>query len=96
MSCLRCARPLHTIRPSVKAIVQTVAGVHGIKHTTVLMRQCGSAFKHVIYLLRRRADLSLAEVTAMAGVSIGRVAQVQSEIESLPGDEKLNRIASTL
>ena len=89
-------RPLHPIRPSAQAIVQMVAGVHGIKPATVLKRQSGSAFKQAIYLLRRRANLSLAEVAAMAGVSIGRVAQIQSEIESHPADERLIRIANDL
>ena len=89
-------RPLHPIRPSAQAIVQTVAAVHGIKSATVLKRQSGSAFKQAIYLLRRRANLSLAEVAAMAGVSIGRVAQIQSEIESLAADERLIRIANDL
>ena len=89
-------RQLHPIRPSVQAIVQTVADVHGIKPTAVLKRQSGPAYKQAIYLLRRRANLSLAEVAAVAGVSIGRVAQIQSEIESLPADERLIRIANDL
>ena len=89
-------RQLHPIRPSVQAILQTVAAVHGIKSATVLNRLSGSALKQAIYLLRRRANLSLAEVAAMAGVSIGRVAQIQSEIESLPADERLIRIANEL
>ena len=68
----------------------------GFKALPALKRQSGSAFKQAIYLLRRRANLSLAEVAAMAGVSIGRVAQIQSEIESLPADERLIRIANDL
>ena len=35
-------------------------------------------FKQTVYLLRRRANLSLREVAEMAGVTIGRVAQIQS------------------
>ena len=89
-------RQLHPVRPSVEAILQSVAGAHGIKSALVLKRQSGSAFKQAVYLLRRRANLSLAEVAAMAGVSIGRVAQIQSEIESLPADKGLMRIASEL
>ena len=89
-------RQLHPIRPSVQAILQSVAEAHGIKSARVLERQSGWAFKQAIYLLRRRANLSLAEVAAMAGVSIGRVAQIQSEIESLPADERLIRIANDL
>ena len=68
----------------------------GFKALPALKRQSGSAFKQAIYLLRRRANLCLAEGAAMAGVSIGRVAQIQSEIESLPADERLIRIANDL
>ena len=89
-------RQLHPFRPSVQAILRTVAGVHGIKPATVLKRQSGSAFKQAIYLLRRRANLSLADVAAVAGVSIGRVAQIQSEIESVAADERLIRIVNDL
>jgi transcriptional regulator with XRE-family HTH domain len=49
-----------------------------------------------VYLLRRRANLSLREVAEMAGVTIGRVAQIQSEIEALPNNERLERIVAGL
>ncbi len=61
-----------------------------------LKRESGPAFKQSVYLLRRRDNLSLREVAEMARVTIGRVAQIQTEIESLPKDEKLERIVASL
>jgi transcriptional regulator with XRE-family HTH domain len=54
-------------------------------------RASGQGFKHAVYLLRRQANLSLQEVAAMAGVSIGRISQIQGEIESRATDESLAR-----
>ena len=42
--------------------------------------------------IRRRANLSLREVAAMSGVTIGRIAEIQSEIESLSADQMLGKI----
>ncbi|MGH8582482.1 MAG: hypothetical protein ACREWG_06750 [Gammaproteobacteria bacterium] len=61
-----------------------------------LRRRSGVVFKEVVYLLRRRANLSLREVAAMAGVSIGRVAQIQSELESAPPEAILKQVVSKL
>ena len=46
--------------------------------------------------IRRRANLSLREVAAMSGVTIGRIAEIQSEIESLSADQMLGKIVSKL
>jgi REP element-mobilizing transposase RayT len=89
-------RSLQPLRPSARTVVQTVAEAHGIHPAKVLKRESGPAFKQAIYFLRRRSNLSLAEVAAMAGVSIGRVAQIQGEIESVPADRKLIRIGNGL
>ncbi len=85
-------RQLEPARPSAQAVVRAVAEVHGIKPEKALQRQSGQAFKHAVYLLRRRANLSLREVAAQAGVSIGRVAQIQSEIKSAETDQALRKI----
>jgi len=87
---------LNPVRSSTQAVLRAVASAHGIKPAAALERQSGPAFKQTVYLLRRRANLSLREVAEMAGVTIGRVAQIQSEIESLPIDEKLEQIVSRL
>ena len=42
--------------------------------------------------IRRRANLSLREVAAMSRVTIGRIAEIQSEIESLSADQMLGKI----
>ena len=89
-------RQLHPQRPSAQAVLRAVADIHGIKPLAALERERGSVFKHAVYLLRRRANLSLREVAAMAGVTIGRIAQIQNEIESLPADATLEKIVSKL
>jgi hypothetical protein len=40
--------------------------------------------------------LSLREVAAMAGVTIGRIAEIQREIELLSADQILGKIVSKL
>lgn len=77
-------------------MLRAVADAYGIKPAAALARQSGPAFKQTVYLLRRRANLSLREVAQMAGVTIGRVAQIQSEIESLPNDQRLEQIVARL
>ena len=89
-------RQLTPVRPSAQAVLRAVANAYGIKTSSALERQSGPAFKQAVYLLRRRANLSLQEVAEMAGVTIGRVAQIQSELESLPRDERLGRIVAKL
>jgi len=87
---------INPVRPSAQAVLRAVADTYGIKPAAALERQSGPAFKQAVYLLRRRANLSLRQVADMAGVTIGRVAQIQSEIESLPNDERLERIVARL
>ena len=89
-------RQLEPGRPSAQAVLQAVAAEHGVKPEAVLQRQSGLAFKHGVYLLRRRANLSLREVADRAGVLIGRVAQIQSEIETTESDERLGKIVGDL
>ncbi|HKQ25100.1 MAG TPA: transposase [Burkholderiales bacterium] len=89
-------RQLNPVRPSAQAVLRAVADAHGIKPAAALERQSGPAFKQAVYLLRRRANLSLQEVADMAGVTIGRVSQIQSEIESLTKDERLESIVANL
>jgi prophage DNA circulation protein len=89
-------RQLSPARPTAQAVVRAVAEVHGIKPVAALQRKSGAAFKQALYLLRRRANLSLREVAEMAGVTIGRVAQIQSELESQAPDRMLERVVSKL
>ena len=87
---------LNPVRPSPQLVLRAVAETYGIKPAAALKRQSGPAFKQTVYLLRRRANLSLRKVAEMTGVTIGRVAQIQTEIESLPKDERLERIVARL
>ena len=87
---------INPARRSAQAVLRAVADSYSIKPAAALDRQNGPAFKQAVYLLRRRANLSLREVADMAGVTIGRVAQIQSEIESLPIDERLEQIVCVL
>lgn len=89
-------RRINPVRPSAQTVVRAVADAYGIKPAATLKRESGVAFKQSVYLLRRRANLSLRQVAEMAGVTIGRVAQIQSEIESLPKNEELERIVAGL
>jgi len=45
-----------------------------------------------VYLLRRAANLPLAQVAERAGISPGRVSQIQTEIEREPLDRRLKEI----
>ena len=62
----------------------------------MLDRDSPEAFRHAVYLLRRRANLSLSEVAELAGVTIGRVSQIQTALESVEPDADLQRCLSEL
>jgi putative transposase len=89
-------RQLDPARPSAQSVLGAVAKAHGLTPEKVLRRESGQAFKYATYLLRRRANLSLNEVASKAGISIGRVAQIQREIESAEADPVLRRIVADL
>ncbi|MEQ1880504.1 MAG: transposase [Burkholderiales bacterium] len=89
-------RQLDPARPSAQTVLGAVAKAHGLAPDKVLRPGSGQAFKHATYLLRRRANLSLKEVADKTGVSIGRVAQIQREIESAEVDPILRRIVVDL
>jgi REP element-mobilizing transposase RayT len=88
-------RQLDALRPDAEAVIRSVATEHGIEPAIVLKRESGLAFKQAVYLLRRRVNLSLRETAAMAGVSIGRVAQIQSELDATP-ERSMQRIVAEL
>jgi REP element-mobilizing transposase RayT len=84
------------LRPQTAQVVRAVADAHHVSRAAVLERDSGEPFKHAVYLLRRRANLSLREVAALAGVSIGRVSQIQGEIERGAPDERLKQCLRAL
>jgi REP-associated tyrosine transposase len=75
---------LEPLRPTAAAIEAGVAKAYRIPLDRVLDRSSGEAYKAAVYLLRRAANLTLAEVAKRAGVSPPRVSQIQAEIESRP------------
>ena len=72
---------LEPLRPDAAAIEAGVAKAYRISPRRVLDRANGEAYKAAVYLLRRAANLSLAEVAKRAGISLPRVSQIQAEIE---------------
>jgi REP element-mobilizing transposase RayT len=89
-------RQLAPARPSAQRVLQAVAKAHGMSNAAVLERESAEAFRHAVYLLRRRANLSLKEVAELAGVSIGRVSQIQTAVESAEPDPALQRCLNEL
>jgi hypothetical protein len=79
-------------RPVTEQIIDAVSQTYGIRATRVLDRSCQAAFRSAVYLLRRVVNLSLREVSALAGVSISRVSQIQRNIEAGRTDDRLNAL----
>jgi REP element-mobilizing transposase RayT len=71
-------------RPSAHAVLGATAKDYGMTPKEVLGRSHPQAFKMAVYRLRREANLPLRTVAEMAGVSPGRVSQIQAEVESMP------------
>ena len=70
------------VRPGVEEIKRAVADKYGIRAGEVLDRRQGEAYRTAVYLMRRAGNLPLREVAEWAGVSAGRVSQIQTEIEA--------------
>ncbi len=68
--------------PTASTILKQIAKAYLISEARVLDRSHPQAFKAAIYRLRREANLPLKQVAMMAGVSPGRVSQIQAEVES--------------
>lgn len=69
-------------RPGVEAMLEAVAESFGVDHAAVEGRCHQAAFQMWVYLMRRVANQSLRVVARRAGVSPGRVSQIQSAMES--------------
>jgi putative transposase len=73
-------------RPTCEAIIDAVARAAGVPVTTALDRHVRQdVFQVTVYLLRRAANLSLKDVSALAGVSPARISQIQRAIEDAGG-----------
>lgn len=88
---------LHPDRPTPDAIIGAVAEVAGVPPTLALDRHVRQdVFQVTVYLLRRAANLSLKEVSALAGVSPPRISQIQRAIEDAGGLDRAFRWARPL
>ncbi|HYN39519.1 MAG TPA: helix-turn-helix transcriptional regulator [Rhodospirillales bacterium] len=84
-------------RPTCEAIIGAVAKAAGVPPTTALDRHVRQdVFQVTVYLLRRAANLSLKEVSALAGVSPPRISQIQRAIEDAGGLDRAFRWARPL
>ena len=72
---------LRPTRPSIDTVLQQVAKQQGVSAEMILSRASKSGYRQAVYLLRRKANLSLKEVAQLFGISAGRVSQIQNEIE---------------
>lgn len=70
------------LTPSVEEIVGRVGSAYAISASQVLDRNHGEAYGLAAYLMRRVANLPLAEVARRMGVSPARISQIQTKIEN--------------
>jgi len=80
-------------RPDAKRVLAAVAKAYGLAgREAVLERASEPAFRAAVYLLRRAANLSLKEVAALVGLSLGRISQLQRAVEESSPDVVLARL----
>lgn len=79
-------------RPESDAIIAAVSKAYSISETNVLQRNHKEAFNAAVYLLRRVGNLPLKRVAEMAGISTGRVSQIQTSMQGRSLPETLNRM----
>jgi len=83
-------------RPGPEEVVLEVARAFSVDTAHVQQRVDPDAFRAAIYLLRRVANLPLREVADWAGISPGRVSQIQQETEGGPQDPRLRALCARL
>lgn len=81
-------------RPGMEEIKRTVAAQYGIRPADVLDRRQGEAYRAAVYLMRRAGNLPLRQVATAAGLSAGRVSQIQTEIEAGKHSARLSALLS--
>ena len=80
------------VRPSVGQVMASVGEAYLISADRVLKRDHAGAFQAAVYLLRRRANLSLKEVAVLSSVSPSRVSQIQKQVEHGEPDAQLSEL----
>ena len=70
------------MRPTLEKVLENVAIAAGVSQSLLFNRKVApEAFRVTVYLLRRVNNLPLREVANLAGISQGRVSQIQRKIE---------------
>lgn len=69
-------------RPDAEAVLTAVAKAFGVTPEQAQNRSHQPAFQAWVYFLRRAANLSLREAADKAGISPGRISQIQRTIEA--------------
>ncbi len=79
-------------RPEADAIIAAVSKAYSISKANVLQRNHQEAFNAAVYLLRRVGNLPLRWVAELAGISAGRVSQIQASMQGRSLPETLNKM----
>lgn len=69
-------------RPDAEAVLCAIVRAFNVERGAVEDRRDQGAFQAWVYLMRRASNLSLNAVARRAGVSAGRVSQIQSAMEA--------------
>ena len=78
------------LSPSADQILEAIGKICGPSKTQALDRSNGMSFRQAVHLLRRRCNLPLREVAALAGLPVSRVSQIQRESDE--GTTEKNRV----
>lgn len=82
----------HPSRLTAAEILDKIIRAYRIDESRLLRRENQTAFKAWVYLLRRAANLPLAEVAKRCGVSASRVSHIQRIVESRNPETALQRL----
>jgi len=79
----------HPSRPEAGEVLDQVCRIYGLSgRNAVLDRRNREPFQVSIFLLRRACHMALKEVATLAGVSIGRVSQIQNSMQNIACSRK--------
>ncbi len=71
----------HPERPTQDQVLRDVSRVYGVDMEEIMdRRNHPDAYRTVVFLLRRACNMSLKDVAKFAGVSPGRVSQIQKQV----------------
>ena len=79
-------------RPKAREIIEKVSQAYHISPKQLFDRTHPEPYWAAVYLLRRAVNLPLNQVAAIAGISPGRVAQIQAKLDKDRESQKLSRL----